>query len=102
MASVDSNRRPNDHCSAEPMSFDEIFSETRGFKFALLNINSLAKHIDELKLFMVNKSLDVLAINESKLDMADSIIWLIWKDTVLFTGIETNTVVEFVFTCEIQ
>ena len=38
----------------------------------MLNINSLAKHIDELKLFMVNKPLDVLAINESKLDMADS------------------------------
>ena len=31
MASVDSNRRPNDHCSPEFMSFDELISETRGF-----------------------------------------------------------------------
>ena len=45
MASVDSNRRPNDHCSAEPMSFEKLISETRGLKIALLNINGLAIHI---------------------------------------------------------
>ena len=39
---------------------------------ALLNINSLGKHIDELKALMVNKPLDILAINESKLDQNDS------------------------------
>lgn len=39
---------------------------------ALLNINSLGKHIDELKAQMVHKPLDVLAINESKLDQNDS------------------------------
>ena len=72
MASVDSNRRPNDHCSAKPMSFDKITSETRGFKIDLLNVNSLTKHIDELKVYMANKPLDVLVINESKLDLVDS------------------------------
>ena len=72
MTCVDSNRRPNDHCSAKPMSFDKITSETRGFKIALLNVKSLTKHIDELKVFMANKPLDVLAINESKLDLVDS------------------------------
>ena len=54
------------------MSFDKITSEIRGFKIALLNVNSLTKHIDELKVFMANKPLDVLAINESKLDLVDS------------------------------
>ena len=58
---VDSNRRPNDHCSAKPMSFDKITSEIRGFKIALLNVNSLTKHIDELKVLLANKALDVLA-----------------------------------------
>ena len=37
-----------------------------------LNINSLAKHIDELRLVMINQPLDILAINESKLDDNDS------------------------------
>ena len=69
---VDSNRRPNDHCSAKPMSFDKITSEIRGFKIALLNVNSLTKHIDELNVFLANKPLDVLANNESKLVLVDS------------------------------
>ena len=56
--------------------FDKITSEIRGFKIALLNVNSLTKHIDELKVFMENKPLDVLAINESKLDLVDS-DWLV-------------------------
>ena len=98
MTCVDSNRRPKDHCSAKPLSFDKITSEIRGFKIALLNVNSLTKHIDELKVFMANKPLDVLAINESKLDLVDSDRLVI----ILFARIETNTVVEFAFTCEIQ
>ena len=73
MTCVDGNRRPDDHCSAKPMSFDKITSEIRGFKIALLNVNSLTKHIDELKVFLANKALDVLAnINESNLDLVDS------------------------------
>ena len=62
MTYVDSNRGPNDHFYAKPMSFDKITSEIRGFKIALLNLNSLTKHIDELKVFMANKPLDVLAL----------------------------------------
>ena len=72
MKCVDSNQRPNDNFSAKTMSFDKITSETRCFKIALLNVNSLTKHLDELKVFMANKPLDVLAINESKLDLVDS------------------------------
>ena len=37
-----------------------------------LNINSLLKHIDELRVLMINQPLDILAINESKLDESDS------------------------------
>ena len=37
---------------------------TRGFKFASLNITSLPKHIDELRVL----PLDVLSINETRLD----------------------------------
>ena len=39
---------------------------------ALLNINSLSKHIDELVVLMHGKPLDILAINESKLDQTDT------------------------------
>ena len=43
------------------MSFDKITSEIRCLKIALLNVNSLTKHIDELKVLLANKALDVLA-----------------------------------------
>ena len=33
-----------------------------------ININSLSKHIDELKMFICDNSIDVLAVNETKLD----------------------------------
>ena len=66
------------------MSFDKITSEIRGFKIALLNVNSLTKHIDELKVFMENKPLDVLAINESKLD-----------DSTLLSGIHIDNCIHF-------
>ena len=35
---------------------------------ASLNITSLTKHIDELRVFMAYKLLDILAINETRLD----------------------------------
>lgn len=49
-------------------SLNSVLSSFRGFKMALLNINSLGKHIDELRILMSDKPLDVLCINESKLD----------------------------------
>lgn len=36
-------------------------SEMRGFKIGSLNINSLVKHIDELRVVMINQPLDILA-----------------------------------------
>ena len=43
--------------------------KARGFKIANLNITSLIKHIDELRIiYMHNQELDVLGINETRLD----------------------------------
>ena len=46
-------------------------SQFRGFKMAPLNVNSLCRHIDELRAIMTNQPLDILAINESKLGEND-------------------------------
>ena len=35
---------------------------------ACLNIDSLVKHVDELRVFLAEFSFDILAINETKLD----------------------------------
>ena len=37
-------------------------------RIASLNVNSLIKHIDDLRIFLADNPVDVLAINESKLD----------------------------------
>ena len=37
----------------------------RGLAIACLNINSLTAHIDELRVFMRDSKIDILAINES-------------------------------------
>lgn len=42
--------------------------KVRGFKMALPNIVSLPKHLDELKILLANESLDLLALNETRLD----------------------------------
>ena len=39
----------------------------RGFKIAFLNIASLPKHIDELRLNMQHQYLDILVLNETRL-----------------------------------
>ena len=43
-----------------------------GFKIASLNITSLVKHIEELRIFLADNMIDVLAINETRLDSAVS------------------------------
>lgn len=40
----------------------------RGFKIASLNVNSLIKHIDDLRIFLADNPVDVLGVTESKLD----------------------------------
>ena len=46
----------------------ELLPPKRGFKLASLNINSLLAHIEELRVLLADLPIDVLAINESKLD----------------------------------
>ena len=62
-ATVD-NKQTNDVIS-EPMKF---LPNKRGFKLAFLNITSLIKHLDELRVLLVDSPVDVLAINETRLD----------------------------------
>ena len=45
-----------------------ILPKRSGFKLASLNITSLVKHIDELRVFLTSSEIDVLAINETRLD----------------------------------
>ena len=41
---------------------------------ACLNITSLSKHIDELRVLLQNNSLDLLAINETRLNETIAVI----------------------------
>ena len=47
-------------------------SNNRGFKLAALNIVSLQAHIDELRVYMHSKVIDILAMNESRLSSSIS------------------------------
>ncbi|EDO35509.1 predicted protein [Nematostella vectensis] len=48
----------------------------RGFKLAALNINKLTTHIDELRILLDENPIDILAINETKLDDNDNEVHL--------------------------
>jgi len=48
--------------------FPEVSSRLKGFKIAALNITSLVKHIDDLRVVMLDSPIDMLAINETRLD----------------------------------
>ena len=52
--------------------FLSFLPRERGFKLASLNITSLPKHIEELRILLADRSIDILAINETRLD--DSIL----------------------------
>ena len=47
---------------------DPIIPKGRGFKMASLNITSVLKHIDELRILLDDQYIDILAINETRLD----------------------------------
>ena len=42
--------------------------KSKGLKIASLNINSLLKHLDEIRVLLEKYTFDILAINESKID----------------------------------
>ena len=47
---------------------DTLVPNQRGLKIANLNINSLFKRTDELRINMADQIIDILGINETKLD----------------------------------
>ena len=53
---------------APPHLTNNFLSTKRGFKMASLNITSLTKHIDELRILLANYPLDVISINETRLE----------------------------------
>ena len=53
-----------------------MLNNYKGVRIASLNINSITKHIDELRLLMECKSIHILAINESKIDETVLDCWL--------------------------
>lgn len=50
----------------------------KGLKIANLNVNSLTKHLDEIRILLAEKPFDILSINESKIDwsISDSEIFI--------------------------
>ena len=54
----------------------------KGLTMASLNINSLLAHIDDLRVFIENSNIDILAINETKLDSS------VDDDQVYLTGFD--------------
>ena len=59
---------PNDG-NADPT---QMLPSQRGLKLASLNINKLTTHIDELRILLTNNDVDILSINETKLDINTS------------------------------
>ena len=63
------NDQSNEIPSAKSVNFSYHFlPRKRGFKLAALTVNKLSTHIDELKILLGENPIDVLAINETKLD----------------------------------
>ena len=63
---------------------DFIFPKGRGFKMASLNITSLLKHIDELRIVLDGQPIDILAINETRLDgsISDQDVKIVGYDVI--------------------
>ena len=53
-------------------TINNFIPSKRGFKLASLNVNKLSTHIDEIRIFLADKCLDVLAIQETKLDVSNN------------------------------
>ena len=55
---------------SSPLNADLLseLSKNRGFKLAALNITSILGHIEELRIYMNSKCIDILAVSETRLD----------------------------------
>jgi hypothetical protein len=71
MLGVNSEINSPSACDRFPSNYDPLsnIKALKCFKIAALNIVSLVRHIDELKMVMSSgQTLDILAINETRLD----------------------------------
>ena len=50
------------------MSLNVEFPNIKGFKMGMLNIVSLPKYMDEIRIILADQYFDVLALNETRLD----------------------------------
>ena len=66
---VEGDKNSTDSAMLET-SASSPFSKLKGFKIGQINIASLVKHHDELLVYMQSKSLDVLTVNETRLDIS--------------------------------
>ena len=59
-------------------------AKSNGLKIASLNINSLLKHLDEIRILLEKYTFDFLAINESKIEnsISDNEIHIIGYDII--------------------
>ena len=57
---------PNDNTGRDPDHYP--LSRRKGLSIASLNVNSLLAKIDEVRLLTKNKCIDILAVNETKID----------------------------------
>ena len=58
----------SDNVTITSKPHDFGLQKLKGFVIASLNIGSLVKHIDQLRINMKNQTVDILAINETRLD----------------------------------
>ena len=70
MPTLTSQRYFSSPFSNQHNSISDFILSRRGFRKAHLNINSLylTKHIDELRILLFDYSIDIISINETKLD----------------------------------
>ena len=66
-----SNNASGQRLNSQSDSFLFVPSK-RGFKIACLNVRSLLAHINELRILLADRPIDVLAINETWLDSTKS------------------------------
>ena len=53
----------------DTQSNTQILNKFKGFRVGHLNITSLIKHIEQLKIYLKNEPLDVVSINKTRLDV---------------------------------
>ena len=68
MPTLTSQRYFSSPISNQHNGISDFIPSRRGFRKAHLNINSLTKHIDELRILLFDYSIDIISINETKVD----------------------------------